>query len=122
MDARADGSIEDAGCDVLQLDFANRELGGGVLRHGCVQEEIRFLICPELVVSRLLAEPLRDNEALLMSGFERFSRYAGYSYSFTYDGPYDDGGVARGEVVQLYSYIRYPPSQIISSTIIKITL
>ena len=30
--------------------------------------------------------------------------------------------VLRGEVVQLYSYIRYPPSQIISSTIIKITL
>ena len=45
---------EGFGASVLQLDFANKYVGGGVLGNGCVQEEIRFLICPELIVSCLL--------------------------------------------------------------------
>ncbi|KAL1515239.1 hypothetical protein AB1Y20_001873 [Prymnesium parvum] len=96
-DARPDGTIEDSGSGVLQVDFANKTIGGGVLRNGCVQEEIRFLLCPELIVSRLLAEPLLDNEALLMRGFERYCRYTGYASSFAYAGPYDDEAVLRGE-------------------------
>lgn len=43
-------------------------LGGGVLGWGCVQEEIRFVICPELLVSRLFTEKLGPTEALLMIG------------------------------------------------------
>lgn len=35
---------------------------------GCVQEEIRFIICPELIVARLFTECLADNEALLVTG------------------------------------------------------
>ena len=42
---------------------------------GCVQEEIRFLICPELIVSRLFTEELDDNECLVISGAEQFSKY-----------------------------------------------
>ena len=42
---------------------------------GCVQEEIRFLVCPELIVSRLFTEELDDNESLVMSGAEQFSKY-----------------------------------------------
>ena len=41
-----------------------------MLRNACVQEEIRFLISPELIVSRLLAEALCDNEALLAADAE----------------------------------------------------
>lgn len=41
---------------MLQVDFANKRVGGGVLGRGSVQEEIRFVICPELIVSRLLTE------------------------------------------------------------------
>ena len=40
----------------LQVDFANKFVGGGVLGDGCVQEEIRFLINPELIVTRLFTE------------------------------------------------------------------
>jgi poly(ADP-ribose) glycohydrolase len=47
---------------LLQVDFANKYLGGGVLTHGCVQEEIRFLICPEMIISRLFTEGLEKNE------------------------------------------------------------
>lgn len=48
--------------------FVFRYVGGGVLGSGCVQEEIRFIICPELIVSRLFVEQLGDNEALLCIG------------------------------------------------------
>jgi poly(ADP-ribose) glycohydrolase len=71
----------------LQVDFANKMIGGGVLRSGCVQEEIRFIICPELLVSLLITEEMSDNETVLMCGAERYSNYIGYSQSFDYDGP-----------------------------------
>ena len=35
---------------------------------GCVQEEIRFLICPELILSRLFCERLDSNECLIVTG------------------------------------------------------
>lgn len=38
------------------------------MNYGCVQEEIRFVICPELMVSMLFTEVLRPNEALLIVG------------------------------------------------------
>lgn len=43
-------------------------MGGGVLGQGCVQEEIRFVCCPELIVSRLFVESLENNEALIITG------------------------------------------------------
>lgn len=52
----------------LQVDFANKYIGGGVLGHGCVQEEIRFLICPEMIITRLFTEVLEKNECLIMTG------------------------------------------------------
>ena len=39
-----------------------------MLGGGCVQEEIRFLVCPELMVSRLFTEALEDNECLVVTG------------------------------------------------------
>ena len=52
----------------MQVDFANKYLGGGVLGHGCVQEEIRFVICPEMIVTRLFTEALDEMESLVMTG------------------------------------------------------
>ncbi|KAG0324438.1 hypothetical protein BGZ99_001820 [Dissophora globulifera] len=74
----------------LQLDFANKIIGGGVLGNGAVQEEIRFVICPELIVSRLFTQNLQDNEALLIKGAERFSNYNGYGASFTWHSDFVD--------------------------------
>ena len=62
-------------CVTSQVDFANKYLGGGVLGGGCVQEEIRFLISPEMILSCLFVEELDDNEVLLMNGPETFSKY-----------------------------------------------
>lgn len=79
------GTIEDAH-GLVQADFANHVLGGGVLARGCVQEEIRFATSPELLLSRLLCESLRDNEALIMNGAATFSQYTGYASSFQFAG------------------------------------
>ena len=86
----AKGTIEDEGYGMLQVDFANAFVGGGVLGRGCVQEEIRFLVSPELIVSRLFTERLGDNECLIITGFERFSRYSGYASTFQFSGHFDD--------------------------------
>ena len=72
------------------MDFANKYLGGGVLGHGAVQEEIRFSICPELISSMLFMECMEANEAIIVQGFEQFSKYKGYSRGLEYDGDYND--------------------------------
>jgi hypothetical protein len=68
----------------VHVDFANRYIGGGVIGNGCVQEEIRFVISPELLVSLLVCPLLLDHEALLFVGCERFSNYSGYSKTFRF--------------------------------------
>ncbi|KAL6740258.1 hypothetical protein Aduo_013629 [Ancylostoma duodenale] len=75
--ATSEGAIEDAdGC--LQVDFADPYIGGLVLTIGAVQEEIRFLICPEMVVSSLLCERMGPLEAIHIIGAQRYSSYSGY--------------------------------------------
>lgn len=62
-----------------QVDFANMRIGGGVLGHGFVQEEIRFLMCPEMLVSMmLLPREMKSNEAFSIVGAYVFSSYDGY--------------------------------------------
>ncbi|CAG7785072.1 unnamed protein product [Allacma fusca] len=85
-----EGSIETEGERLLQIDFANKYVGGGVLGHGCVQEEILFVIYPELLVSRLFTERLVSCEALVITGCERFSKYKGYASNFEFAGDFVD--------------------------------
>lgn len=84
------GTIEDNGAGFLQVDFANKYIGGGVIGEGCVQEEIRFLICPELILSRLFCERLDSNECLIVAGAERYSDYIGYAHTFRWAGDHVD--------------------------------
>ncbi|XP_070771992.1 poly(ADP-ribose) glycohydrolase [Enoplosus armatus] len=85
-----EGTIEDDGYGMLQVDFANRLVGGGVTGHGLVQEEIRFLINPELIVSRLFTEALEYNECLIITGTEQYSKYSGYAESYKWKDGYKD--------------------------------
>nr|XP_033338421.1 poly(ADP-ribose) glycohydrolase isoform X1 [Megalopta genalis]XP_033338422.1 poly(ADP-ribose) glycohydrolase isoform X1 [Megalopta genalis]XP_033338424.1 poly(ADP-ribose) glycohydrolase isoform X1 [Megalopta genalis]XP_033338425.1 poly(ADP-ribose) glycohydrolase isoform X1 [Megalopta genalis]XP_033338426.1 poly(ADP-ribose) glycohydrolase isoform X1 [Megalopta genalis]XP_033338427.1 poly(ADP-ribose) glycohydrolase isoform X1 [Megalopta genalis] len=84
------GTIEMEGAGLLQVDFANKYVGGGVLGFGCVQEEIRFVICPELLITMLVTEELDDTEALVVCGIERYSKYDGYSNTFKWTGDFVD--------------------------------
>ncbi|XP_014673600.1 PREDICTED: poly(ADP-ribose) glycohydrolase-like isoform X2 [Priapulus caudatus] len=71
----ATGKIEDEGQGMLQVDFANRWVAVAPSR-GLVQEEIRFMICPEMIIARLFTEVLQPDECLVMTGCERFSSYS----------------------------------------------
>lgn len=85
-----EGTIEDDGYGMLQVDFANQFVGGGVTSLGLVQEEIRFLINPELIVSRLFTEALGDNECLIITGTQQFSKYTGYAHTYKWAGRHHD--------------------------------
>ena len=56
----------------------------------CKQEEIRFCINPECLVSLLLCEEMTDLESILITGAEQFTSYIGYGGSFKCTGPYKD--------------------------------
>ncbi|XP_010908399.1 poly(ADP-ribose) glycohydrolase 1 [Elaeis guineensis] len=84
------GLIEDQQYEALEVDFANEFLGGGALGRGCVQEEIRFMVNPELIVGMLFMASMGCNEAIEIVGAERFSCYAGYGSSFCFVGDYLD--------------------------------
>ncbi|CAI5533626.1 unnamed protein product [Closterium sp. Naga37s-1] len=71
------GTIEDDGTGCVQVDFANAFVGGGTLGSGCAQEEIRFVICPELIVGMLFLPAMENNETIEIVGPERFTRYTG---------------------------------------------
>ncbi|CAN4095620.1 unnamed protein product [Withania somnifera] len=84
------GLIEDQSHEAIEVDFANMYLGGGALVRGCVQEEIRFMINPELIAGMLFLPCMADNEAIEIVGTERFSSYTGYASSFRFNGDYVD--------------------------------
>ncbi|KAK6316292.1 hypothetical protein J4Q44_G00138160 [Coregonus suidteri] len=98
------GCIEEQGTGMLQVDFACKMIGGGVLGSGLVQEEILFLMNPELIVSRLFTERLGDNECLFITGSQQFSQYSGYSDSFKWKGPHRDN-IERDEWQRLHRQI-----------------
>uniref|UniRef100_A0A166BS39 poly(ADP-ribose) glycohydrolase n=1 Tax=Daucus carota subsp. sativus TaxID=79200 RepID=A0A166BS39_DAUCS len=84
------GLIEDQTEEALEVDFANKYIGGGVLHKGCLQEEIRFVINPELILGMLFLPAMAKNEAIEIVGAERFSNYTGYASSFRFSGNYMD--------------------------------
>nr|XP_033798206.1 poly(ADP-ribose) glycohydrolase isoform X3 [Geotrypetes seraphini] len=85
-----EGTIEDNGHGMLQVDFANRFVGGGVTSAGLVQEEIHFLINPELIISRLFTEVLDSNECLIITGTEQYSEYTGYAETYRWKRSHED--------------------------------
>ncbi|KAL3567225.1 hypothetical protein D5086_029876 [Populus alba] len=90
FEVHSSGFIEDQSNGALEVDFANKYLGGGALRSGCLQEEIRFMISPELIAGMLFLPCMEDNEAIEIVGAERFSNYTGYASSFCFSGDHVD--------------------------------
>lgn len=92
-------SIDDAK-DAFRVDFANRYLGGAALSHGCVQEEIMFVLYPELNVGRLFCAAMQDTQTIVMQGCEQFSLPKGYGWSFANGGAYHDKTVISNGMLQ----------------------
>ncbi|CAF1629844.1 unnamed protein product [Rotaria magnacalcarata] len=80
---RTDRSIEEMH-GLLQVDFANEYIGGGVMREGITQEEIRFTVCPEMLISILVCEVMLSHECILLIGCEQFTTYSGYADTFKF--------------------------------------
>jgi len=78
----SEGTIEKEGDGLLQMEFDcnhhtnlhdlnlhdDRSIGGIVLDWDCLQEEILFVIRPEMIVACLFTEIMEANEALLITG------------------------------------------------------
>jgi len=52
------------------------------MNEGIVQEEIRFTICTEMLVSVLVCEVMQSNECIFLIGCEQFTSYSGYADTF----------------------------------------
>ena len=65
---KSDGFIEKQN-NMLQVDFANKCVGGSVYGHGAIQEEIRFVTHPELLVSIMFTPELLADECLIVQGW-----------------------------------------------------
>lgn len=87
----------DKGCeqlpgDLAHADFANMYIGGCVFWGGCVQEEIRSSMCPDLCATPLVVRlVLQPEEALQVVGAERFSLCHGYGFKLRFAGDFRDG-------------------------------
>ncbi|XP_065348336.1 poly(ADP-ribose) glycohydrolase-like isoform X2 [Cloeon dipterum] len=80
------GSIFDAHNTFAQVIFSNKYLGGGVLGNGCLQEEICFLTCPELLVLKLLCpNPLKENEVVIVKDALQFVKTSGYAENMKFE-------------------------------------
>ncbi|RDX78684.1 Poly(ADP-ribose) glycohydrolase 1, partial [Mucuna pruriens] len=90
FEVHSSGLIEGQSSGAIEVDFANKYLGGGALGRGCVQEEIRFMVSPELIAGMLFLPAMAENEAIEIVGVERFSSYTGYASSFQFSGDYLD--------------------------------
>ena len=56
-----------------------------------MQEEILFIICPELIAGMLFLPAMEANETIEVVGVERFCAYQGYAATFAFVGDHQDG-------------------------------
>jgi len=52
------------------------------LTNGCLQEEIKFITCPELLLAKLFPGHMKDNEAILVSGAHQYVEHQNYGEHF----------------------------------------
>eukprot|EP00927_Polykrikos_kofoidii_P047946 TRINITY_DN42212_c0_g1_i1.p1 TRINITY_DN42212_c0_g1~~TRINITY_DN42212_c0_g1_i1.p1 ORF type:complete len:469 (-),score=61.43 TRINITY_DN42212_c0_g1_i1:150-1556(-) len=98
ISVEAGAKIEDTVGNDAKIDFANRMIGGGVLRGGKAQEELMFVTHPELIVSLLLVEKLLPEETVEIVGARRHCNYTGYGRSFAFAGKHAWAGTDDHEV------------------------
>jgi hypothetical protein len=84
-----DGSIDDCNADT-HAEFANAFVGGGVMTGDAAQEEMLFLVKPELMVAMALQNRMVDEEAVCVTGAKKYSITEGFGQSFEFAGDYDN--------------------------------
>jgi len=72
--------------DLIKVDFANKNIGGGVMSYGCCQEEIMLLANPELIGLMSLVNILGPYESLVVSGITQYSKVNHYGFDLQFGG------------------------------------
>lgn len=72
-----------------------------MLSNGCLQEEIKFITHPELLLAKLFPGAMRDNEAIIVTGALQYVRYSGYGETFQFLGPADLQGSTGVPVIAI---------------------
>ncbi|XP_011496990.1 PREDICTED: uncharacterized protein LOC105361492 [Ceratosolen solmsi marchali] len=88
LSIRHEGRLErakQAGNTVMQVCFASRNLGNGVLEDSVTQETIQIATHPELLAIILSVEALEDNEALIVEGLRHISRIQDPKHRATFE-------------------------------------
>ncbi|KAL3309626.1 hypothetical protein Ciccas_011825 [Cichlidogyrus casuarinus] len=67
------------------VDFANCMIGGGVLGHGAVQEEILFVEHPDCIAARCVMPKMEANESIIIEGARKTCSHLGYANQFEFD-------------------------------------
>ena len=60
------------------------------MRKGSVQEEILFMIFPELIAWRVIWAKMEASEAIVIAGAKRYSKYSGYSSKTKFEGIFEE--------------------------------
>jgi len=83
--------------DSAEVNFADPKPGGTLPSSNAdvVQEEILFLIYPELFITQLVVPNMETNESIVVSGVSRMNNYTGYKRTFKYTGDFikDDNNI-----------------------------
>ncbi len=77
--------------DLIKVDFANKNIGGGVLGHGCCMEEIMFLCNTELIGLISIVDTLGPREAVVVTGITQYSKARNYGFEMAFDGSCNSG-------------------------------
>lgn len=83
-----------------EIDFANQDIGYG--KTG-TQEEILFGASPELCISMLFCDTMRDNEAIIISKVRRVANFNGYGFALSFNSliPIDSCDWNKREIIAI---------------------
>lgn len=103
----------------IQVDFADKSFGGGVLGSGSAQEECMLLAYMEPIVGLLLVEELQGNEVLYINGARVVNELEGFSSGMRWKKcvyePADDRIIVAmdAEDFRKREYAQYQPKSIL---------
>ena len=60
------------------------------MEKSAVQEEILFLIYPELLMSKVICARMEKSESVVITGAKRYSNYSEYSAKTKFAGEFED--------------------------------
>ncbi|KAL6571533.1 hypothetical protein OROHE_003176 [Orobanche hederae] len=82
--------IEYQSNEAVEVYFASENLGRDALIMPSYDEELRFMLSPELIAGMLFLPAMTDNETIEIVGAERFSTYDGFASAFRFSDVYVD--------------------------------